>query len=72
MYCVQVLGKRVQGLSEGLESAAVQCSLERDTVQQMKKQLREIQDFVGVRLYYLSLSLSVGIETFPTDTSWGL
>ena len=57
MYCVQVLGKRVQGLSEGLESAAVQCSLERDTVQQMKKQFREIQDFVGVRLYYISLTL---------------
>ena len=71
MYCVQVLGKRVQGLSEGLESAAVQCSLQRDTVQQMKKQLRNIQDFVGVRLYP-SLSLFVRIETFPTDIGWGL
>ena len=45
---VQVLGRRVQGLSEGLESAAVQCSMQRDTVQGMKEQLTEIQNFVEV------------------------
>ena len=48
MCVVQVLGRRVQGLSEGLESAAVQCSVQRDTVQGMKEQLTEIQNFVEV------------------------
>ena len=48
--CVQVLGKRVHGLSEALESAAVQSSMQWDTVQRMKKELRETHEFVEVRL----------------------
>lgn len=45
-----MLGRRVRGLSEGLETAAVQCSMQRDTVQHMRKQLQEIQQFIEVNL----------------------
>lgn len=46
---LQVLGRRVSGLSEGLENAAVQCSRQREMVQSMKKELKETQEFIEVR-----------------------
>ena len=45
---MQVLGRRVTGLSEGLENAAVQWSRQREMVQRMKKELKETQEFVEV------------------------
>ena len=45
-----MLGRRVSGLSEGLENAAVQCSRQREMVQSMKKELKETQEFIEVRI----------------------
>ena len=44
----QKLRKRVSGLSKDLEQAAVQCSEQRDRVQQKNQELRETQEFVQV------------------------
>lgn len=38
------------GLSVALESAAVQCSIQKDMVLQMRKELQETRKFVEVRL----------------------
>lgn len=55
MYYLQVLGRRVSGLSEGLENAAVQCSRQREMVQSMKKELKETQEFIEVRISYTNM-----------------
>lgn len=47
---LQVLSKRVSGLSKGLELAAVQCSQQREMVQRMNRELSETREFVEVRI----------------------
>ena len=75
---LQVLSKRVSGLSKGLELAAVQCSQQREMVQRMSRELSETREFVEVRTGEdtrrcvtthsdgVHMSLRQGVESMPS------